>query len=94
MLPDDLARYVDRHLDGREAVASDALSTGSIQDLRAYQTLATLALRSHRPGGLRRDDPIRRMLRGFSVELQPGTRSEHPHLHSPRFTLRRTRKTA
>src|SRR5690606_7922880 len=73
VLPDDLARYVDRHLDGREAVPSDALSTGSIQDLRAYQTLATLALRSHRPDGLRRDDPIRRMLRGFSVELLPGT---------------------
>ena len=94
VLPDDLARYVARHLDGRESVASDALSTGSIEDLRAYQTLATLALRSHRTGGLRRDDPIRRMLRGFRVELLPGTRSGHPHLESPRFTLHRTRKTA
>lgn len=94
VLPDDLARYVARHLDGREVVGSDALSTASIEDLRAYQTLATLALRSHRPGGLRRDDPIRRMLRGFRVELLPGTRSGHPHLESPRFTLHRTRKTA
>lgn len=94
VLPDDLARYVARHLYGRESIASDALSTASIEDLRAYQTLATLALRSHRTGGLRRDDPIRRMLRGFRVELLPGTRSGHPHLESPRFTLHRTRKTA
>lgn len=92
VLPDDLALYVSRHLDGQDSVTSDALSTGSIGDLRAYQTLATLALRSHRPGGLRSDDPIRRMLRGFNVELLPGKRSGHKHLESPRFQLRRTRK--
>lgn len=92
--PEDLSRYVERHLAGREAVDSDALEIASIEDLRAYQTLVTLALRGHRPGGVRRDDPIRRLLQGFRVELDAQAHTRNDHLESPRFVLRRARKAA
>lgn len=94
VLPEDLSRYVDRHLGGRERVSSDELAIDSIADLRAYQVLSTLALRGHRNGGLRRDDPLRRMLRGFDVELDARARTANHHLDTPRFTLRRTRHAA
>ena len=94
VLPEDLSRYVDRHLGGRERVSSDELAIESIADLRAYQVLSTLALRGHRNGGLRRDDPLRRMLRGFEVELDARARTANDHLDTPRFTLRRTRHAA
>lgn len=91
VLPDDLARYVARHLVECDTVASDALAIASIEDFRAYQTLVTLALRSHRRGGLRRDDPIHRLLCGFRVELAVGEfePSHNRYLQSPRFTLHR-----
>jgi hypothetical protein len=92
--PEDLARYVERHLAGRDAIDSDALAIAGIEDFRAYQTLVTLALRSHRSGGVRRDDPIRRLLQGFRVELDAGAQTRNDHLESPRFVLRRARKAA
>ena len=60
------------------------------------QTLVTLALRSRRKGGLRREDPLHRLLRGFRVELATGEATDasvdqaNPYLQSPRFVLRRT----
>lgn len=67
----------------------------SIEDLRAYQTLLTLALRSHRTGGLRRDDPLGRLLRGFRVELlDAGERADNGYLRAPRFVLHRLQPTA
>jgi hypothetical protein len=75
-------------------VDSDTLKIGSIEDFRAYQTLLTLALRSRRSGGLRRDDPVHRLMRGFRVELADGAVTENPYLQSPRFILHRVRKAA
>jgi hypothetical protein len=85
--PEDMARYVGRHL--REGVVdSGELEVASIADLRAYQTLLTLALRSHRIGGLRRDDPLGRLLRGFRVELiDAGERADNGYLRAPRFAI-------
>jgi hypothetical protein len=94
VLPEDLARYVARHFGEADTVDSQALEIASIEDFRAYQTLLTLALRSHRRGGLRRDDPLQRLLRGFRLELVPGEHSDNDYLHSPRFVLHRTRKAA
>lgn len=96
---DDMARYVGTHLDAHDQVASEAFSIASIEDLRAYQTLLTLALRSHRIGGLRREDPLGRLLRGYRVELlDAGGRDDNGYLRSPRFVVRRvgppSRKTA
>lgn len=87
--PEDMARYIGRHLDTTGRIDSSALGIASIEDLRAYQTLVTLALRSHRIGGLRRDDPISRLVRGFRVELIEGQWCENAHLHSPRFIIQR-----
>ena len=57
-------------------------------------TLITLALRSHRIGGLRKDDPIHRLLSGFRIEMIAGEHTIKDHLESPRFVLHRTRKAA
>ena len=63
--------------------------------LRAYQTLVTLALRSHRAGGLRRDDPAGRLLRGFRVELlASGPPDDNGYLRAPHFVIHRLRKSA
>lgn len=87
---EDMARYVGRHLPGAGQVASEALAIASIEDLRAYQTLLTLALRSHRRGGLRREDPLARLLRGYRVELlDAGARDDNGYLRAPRFVVRR-----
>ena len=96
VLPEDLARYLDRHWDDAGVLDSQALQIATIEDFRAYQTLVTLALRSQRKGGLRREDPLHRLLRGFRVELAAGEAADasvdqsNPYLHSPRFVLRRT----
>jgi len=87
---EDMARYVGRHLTRKGIVDSATLGVDSIEDLRAYQTLLTLALRSHRPGGLRRDDPLGRLLRGFRVELSDaGEACDTRYLRAPRFVVRR-----
>ena len=92
---EDMARYVGRHLPADGRVDSAALAIDSIADLRAYQTLLTLALRSHRIGGLRRDDPLSRLARGFRVELiEAGERNDNGYLRAPRFAIQRLRKTA
>ncbi|MEQ1511598.1 MAG: Wadjet anti-phage system protein JetA family protein [Lysobacteraceae bacterium] len=96
VLPEDLTRYLDRHWHAVGATLdSDALQIATIEDFRAYQTLLTLALRSRRKGGLRRDDPLHRLLRGFRVELvNQGTAvapdSDNPYLHAPHFVLHRS----
>jgi len=97
--PEDMARYLGRHLGEASQVASASLAIGTIEDLRAYQTLLTLALRSHRTGGLRREDPLGRLLRGYRVELlDAGQRDDNGYLRAPRFLVRRvgqnTRNTA
>jgi hypothetical protein len=87
---EDMADYVGRHLGERGEIHSDTLSIASIPDLRAYQTLLTLALRGRRIGGLRRDDPLNRLLRGFRVDLLDGDqRGDNDCLHGPRFVIRR-----
>lgn len=71
-------------------VDSAALGVASIEDLRTYQTLLTLALRGQRIGGLRRDDPGR-PLRGFRVKLlDAGEACDNGYLRAPSFVLRRT----
>jgi hypothetical protein len=92
VMPEDLARYLDRHWNDTGVLDSQALQIASIEDFRAYQTLITLALRSHRPGGLHRDDPLHRLLSGFRVELAAdgSADAENPYLRSPRFVLHRT----
>lgn len=94
VLPEDLARYVARHLEEASIVNSEMLQIESIEDFRAYQTLITLALRSHRPGGLRKDDPIHRLLSGFRIEMIAGEHTINDHLESPRFVVHRTRMAA
>lgn len=87
---EDMARYVGRHLDRDGRLDSSTLAVASIEDLRAYQTLLTLALRSQRIGGLRRDDPLGRLIRGFRVELLNTDQAcDNGYLRAPRFVLRR-----
>lgn len=93
--PEDMARYVGRQLAREDNLDSFRLEIASIEDLRAYQTLLTLALRSHRIGGLRRDDPLGRVLRGFRVELfDAGTPVDNGYLRAPAFAIHRLRKSA
>ena len=57
--------------------------------------LLTAALRGRRPGGLRRDDPLGRLLRGFAVDLiDAGEAGDNGSLRAPRFAVRRIRKPA
>src|SRR5690606_23550615 len=85
---EDMAGYVGRQLPPGGRVESSAMQVESIQDLRAYQTLLTLALRGNRPGGLRRDDPLGRLLRGFRVELlDAGEPGDNGWLRAPRFAV-------
>lgn len=92
---EDMARYVARYLPRTGSVDSTQLGIASIEDLRAYQTLLTLALRSHRIGGLRRDDPLGRIARGFRVELlDAGGRADNGYLRAPRFVIHRLKNIA
>ncbi|NZA26400.1 hypothetical protein H0E84_08375 [Luteimonas sp. SJ-92] len=96
---EDLAGYVGRHLPTEGRVESTRLDIASIADLRAYQVLVTLALRGHRLGGLRREDPLSRLQRGFRVELLDGGDDNGPgsagrYLRAPRFVVERIRNSA
>lgn len=85
---EDMARYVGRHLQHGATIESAQLAIASIEDLRAYQTLLTLALRGNRIGGLRREDPLGRLLRGFRVELlEVGDGTPNDYLRGPRFRI-------
>ena len=88
---EDMARYIGRHLHEGAAIDSSRLEIAGIEDLRAYQTLLTLALRGHRIGGLRRDDPLGRLLRGFRVELLDAGagHDDNAYLRGPRFRILR-----
>jgi hypothetical protein len=91
---EDMAGYVGRQLPAGGQLDSTALEVASIQDLRAYQVLLTLALRGNRAGGLRRDDPLSRLVRGFRVELtDAGEPGDNGWLRAPRFVLHRTAPT-
>lgn len=91
---DDMARYVGRHLPASGSAESGTFAIASIEDLRAYQTLLTLALRGHRIGGLRREDPLSRLLRGYRVDLlDAGGRDDNGYLRAPRFIVRRIGET-
>ena len=68
-------------------------------EVKGTARLLTLALRSHRAGGLRREDPLGRLLRGYRVELlDAGGHDDNGYLRAPRFVVRRIgtppRKTA
>ncbi|MBV2210226.1 MAG: hypothetical protein KUL77_11775 [Thermomonas sp.] len=92
---ESMARYLARHLTAQDRLESSQLEIQSIEDLRAYQTLLTLALRGNRIGGLRREDPLSRIARGFRVELiDPGERVDNAYLRAPRFAIQPIRKTA
>lgn len=91
---EDMARYVGRHLDAADSADSAMFTIASIEDFRAYQTLLTLALRGHRAGGLRREDPLARLLHGCRVELiDAGGRDDNGYLRAPRFIVRRIGQT-
>ena len=91
---EDMARYVGRHLHHSAVIESAQLDIDSIEDLRAYQTLLTLALRGNRIGGLRREDPLGRLLRGFRVELlDAGDEQDNDYLRGPRFRIQRVGAT-
>ncbi|WP_238154093.1 Wadjet anti-phage system protein JetA family protein [Xanthomonas campestris] len=90
---EDMARYLGPYLERQPKVDSADLSIDSIEEFRAYQTLLTLALRSHRHGGLRRDDPLGRLLRGFRVELVEGAgQLETTYLRVSLFVIHRIQK--
>lgn len=93
VLPEDLQRYVGRHLQAG-SVDSAALPIQTIADLRAFQTLLTLGIRGGKAGVLRPGDPLRNMLKGFRVELLPDTRTDNGHLAVPRFIVHRQGKAA
>ena len=93
--PEDMARYIGRQLGRGDDLDSVQLEIASIEDLRAYQTLLTLALRSHRTGGMRRDDPLGRVLRGFRAELLDADNPvDNGFLRAPGFAIHRLRKIA
>ncbi|GAB3038713.1 hypothetical protein GCM10027285_23480 [Oleiagrimonas citrea] len=93
---EDMARYVARHLPPQGRIESSQLTIESIRDLRAYQTLVTLALRSRRAGGLRRDDPLRRLMPGLRVDLltSQAAPDDNHYLRGPRFVIQCIRKSA
>jgi hypothetical protein len=94
--PEDLARYLAAQRGDADTLGSGSLRLASIEDLRAYQTLLTLALRGSRRGGLRRDDPMRRLQAGFRVELlrDDAASADDALLRSTPFRLHFTRPPA
>jgi hypothetical protein len=88
VLPEDLRRYVAQHLQADSLDSAD-LPMESIADLRAFQTLLTLGLRSGSRTGLRAGDPLRNLQQGFRVELLPAQRQMHACVIAPRFVIHR-----
>jgi Family of unknown function (DUF5716) len=93
VLPEDLQRYVTRHLHA-DKIDSEELAIVSIADLRAFQTLLTLGMRSGVRSGLRAGDPLRNLQKGFRVELIATQRQTHAQLIAPRFVIHRQRGAA
>ncbi len=95
VLPEDLQHYLQPFHHGG-SVQSEKLPVSTIAEIRAYQTLLTIALRSHRKGGLRSHDPLQRHLRGFTVQLQPDANARDGALRTQAFvvTFRKPARTA
>jgi hypothetical protein len=89
--PVSLSAYVARALDGGGAAPSDVLPLSSIEDLRAYQTLQTVAM-AQGSGSVRLASNSRLLARTF--DAVPTGRDEIPHPYfSGRPFLVRPRQT-
>src|SRR5690606_4610698 len=85
---EDIASYVGRQLPPGGSVDSGAVGNPRTQARRAHPTLPPRALRGSRPAGLRRDDPLGRLLRGCRVELvDRGEPGDNGWLRAPRYAV-------
>ena len=89
VVPGDLRAFVARHWGATDTLDSDALTIESIPDLRAYQTLLTLAARAAKTGFVPPGDPLRQYLPGVRVELLSSERVRSEFFDAPRFRLHR-----
>jgi hypothetical protein len=87
--PDDLRAFVERHWGPTNTLDSEAFTIESIPDLRAYQTLLTLATRAAKTGFVPAGDPLRQYLPGVRVELLSSERIRGEFFDAPRFRLHR-----
>ncbi len=88
--PHELQAYLARELGDRPHVRAAELRIGSIKDLRAVQTLATLALQSRSPREKRRRDAFAGVLRGYTFvpDLSSPIRTEY--FEMPNFRILRS----
>lgn len=90
VLPADLRAYVAQHWGDGPTLNADALPVATIPQMRAYQTLLTLATRSARTGQVRQGDPLGQYLPGVRVELLADARTVNGTFDAPSFRLHRT----
>ena len=84
--PMKLRAYADKVLQDSPSVASDALPCGSIEDLRAFQALTSVAMVTN--SGLKRLElEGRAAAPGVEVRYSSDETVEHPYLSGKPFTL-------
>lgn len=88
--PHELQAFLERELVGRPHARAHELRITSIKDLRAVQTLATLALRACTPPDKRRRDLFDGYLRGFALVPDPGAPIQTDHFEMPNFRVMRS----
>lgn len=88
--PHELQAYLERELGNRPHVRAADLSIQSIKDLRAVQSLATLALQARTPRERRRRDPFAGFLRGYALVPDTGAPIQTEHFEMPNFRLMRS----
>lgn len=84
------SEYLDRHLDAREAVLSDALTVGSIHDFCVFVFVARMALLSRNHAGAgRKSHPMLGALKNYRFECLSGEWTDNPYICVPRFRVAR-----
>jgi hypothetical protein len=90
MRPHELQAYIVRALGERPHVRASDLPVESIKDLRAVQTLASLALQARTPREKQRRALFAGLLRGYTLVPDPGPSIETEYLDMPNFRLLRS----
>ena len=86
-----LSAYVSQALAGEDTVLGDMLPLNSIEQLRAYQELQSIAM-AMGSGSIRLASDARRLVHGFDVRTQDNNEGDHPLISGKPFAIVRRRR--
>lgn len=88
--PDHVIQYLERHLERRQSLSSDALLIGDIHDFCVFVTVTRMALLSRNHAGAgKKFHPLLVALKNYRFECIAGEWTDNPYIRVPRYQVER-----